>query len=419
MNRRDFLRLTTGMAAATMTGCALARIDPDNVLVRSPYITSNRQEQEILARAKLSQTQDGQIRVLFVRGTAYERGYQHGVLLRKEINDNLGYMYEQGLKKFRFEELLAEVYERVRPYIPEEYVEEMHGLAHGARMPLHQIHHLHILPDIGEWGGRKHIEKLLRQMMHGEELGTSCSNFAVSKSATADGRLYAVRILDWGLHRISKLHRYPLLTVGVPDKGYAYCNIGWVGFLGAVSGMNERGITLGEMGYGDPPNETLFGKPMIFLLREILSYDNSLADVRSRISGSPGTESFGFLMSDGKRGDAELYVRDRDRFLPFGPGVDLRDRKDFFPAIKDIVYGGHYQEKMTKVLNQQHGKMTPEVLMKEVIPPLVMPSNFQNVVYDPAGLRFWVNNAKNKEISAESQPYSEFRFGEEVQQFRS
>ena len=44
-----------------------------------------------------------------------------------------------------------------------------------------------------------------------------------------------------------------------PDSGYAYANIGWVGFLGAVSGINEQGITLGEMGYRNPPNETLYG----------------------------------------------------------------------------------------------------------------------------------------------------------------
>ncbi len=413
MKRRDFLKLSPAIALPALSSCGLLRIDPWHPLIRSPYITSLEQEKEILSRARLSTTSDNRIRVLFVSGTPYERGYQHGVLLREEVNDNLGYIYKKALSKFHFEELFAEVYERMRPYIPQEYLEEMHGLAHGARMPLHVIHHMHILPSIGEWGGKKKIKTVLKKMMAGE-LGTSCSNIGVSSKATEDNRLYAVRILDWGLHRISKLHEYPLITVGLPDKGNAYANIGWVGFLGAVSGMNDQGITLGEMGYGDPPNETLYGTPMPFVLRDVMTQASNLAQVREVISGHPGTASFGFLMTDGKSGEAELYVRDRDRFLTFKPGVDLRDKDEHFPAVNSTVYGGHYEEVMSDLLSTYHGKLTPELFMEELIPKMVMKSNFQNVIYDPSYLRFWVNNAKSRTESARNAPYSFFDFEKEL-----
>lgn len=418
MHRRTLLKLGGASLLSHLSACGYLRIDPWHYRIRSARITSEAEEKRILQGARTAWTSDKRIRVLFVSGSPYERGYQHGVLLREEVNDNLNYIYETALEKFHFQELFAEIYERMRPFIPQEYIEEMHGLAHGARMPLHVIHHMHILPSVGEWGGKKAIKKVLKAMMRGE-LGTSCSNVGVSNSATADGELYAVRILDWGLHRISKLHEYPLITVGIGESGYAYCNIGWVGFLGAVSGMNEMGITLGEMGYGDPPNEKLEGQPMPFLLRDVLSQAKNLADVRRLIQDAEPTASFGYLMTDGKSKEAELYVRDPDRFLVFTPGTDLRDADEYFPAREDISYGGHYEEVMAELLRAHRGNLSPELFMKELIPKMAMKSNFQNVVYAPSQLRFWVNNAVGPQADAKRQPYSLFEFGKELESFRS
>ena len=418
MNRREFLKIIGASSAPlVLSGCGLTRIDPMHVLIRSDVIDNLDQEKEIMSRAKLDWTEDGAIRVIYLRGSAYERGYQHGKLLRKEIQDNLGYLWDQALKKFHFEELFDEAYERQRPFIPQEYVDEMHGLAHGSKMPLRIIHGIHALPEIGEWGGKKKIKAVVKMMMNGE-LGTSCSNFCAMGHSTADGNFYTVRVLDWGLHRVSKLHKYPLISVNMPEHGLAYANIGWVGFLGAISGMNEKGITLGEMGYGDNPTETMSGKPMPFLLRDILAYASTLKDAHRMIKESLGTNSFVFLISDGKTKEAELYVKDRERFLAFKPGQELKDNKIDLPGIKDVVYGGHYSEKMTEQLNKYHGQVTPEIIMKEIIPAIVMPSNFQNVVYDPVHLNFWVSNAKSKTERAAEQPYTFFDLAKALENFK-
>src|SRR5262245_44489161 len=130
MKRRDFVKFLSSAVPIWAAGCALARIDPMSVFLRSDIIESPEQEREIVSRAKLGWTEDQRIRVIYLRGTPYERGYQHGKLLRREINDNIGYLYKQALNKFRLEEMFAESYERMRSFIPQEYVEEMHGLAH-------------------------------------------------------------------------------------------------------------------------------------------------------------------------------------------------------------------------------------------------------------------------------------------------
>jgi len=274
----------------------------------------------------------------------------------------------------RIEELFAEAYERMRPFISQEYVDEMHGLAHGSRLPLEMVHAVHALPELTEWGGKKKIKQTVKGMMEGI-IGTSCSNICANGSATKDGRMYTVRILDWGLHRISKLHEYPLLTINVPDHGIPSCNIGWVGFLGAVSGMNAQGITLGEMGYGDPENETLSGEPMPFMLRNVLSYAGDLKEAQKIVKNAPGTSSFIFLMSDGKTGKSEIYIKDHDRFKVSLPGEALTDKDNTAPAIGDVLYGGHYLEKMTAALNENKGQITPELLMKTIIPQIAPPGS--------------------------------------------
>jgi hypothetical protein len=419
MDRRSFLRAVSLGSCATLSGCALAklaRIDPMSAYLRSDIITSPDVEHEILAKAKVGWTEDGAMRVLYLKGTPYERGYQHGVLLRDETFKNLTALYEKCLEKFHFKELFFECFDRARPYIPQEYFEEMRGLAHGSKLSLEVVHHIHILPEIGEWGGKKQIMKTVKAMMEGE-LGTMCSNFCAGGSAAKDQGFYTVRILDWGLHRISKLHKYPLIAVHKPETGNAYANIGWIGFLGAISGMNDQGITLGEMGYGDRPDETIYGEPMPFLLRDVLAKAKNLADVRRIISTSPGTNRYVYLMSDGKAKEAEIYIRDRNRFLVFKPGQQLLDEKNDFPPIKDITYGGHYHDRMTDLLTANHGKLDPALIIKEVIPKMAMPSNFQNVVYDPSNLRFWVSNAKSPTERAAEQPYTAFDLGQALREF--
>ena len=418
MRLRPTIFRTTALAlvATYASGCAYLRIDPDHFLFRSDVIESVEQEKQILSKAKLGWTDDGRARVLYVSGTAYERGYQHGALLREEVRDNILTMYKKVLNKYHFEELLDEAYERQRPFIPQEYIEEMHGLAHGARLPLRVVHGFHALPEITEWGGKKRYKQVIKDMMAGA-YGSSCSNLSATGNTTADGKMYTVRILDWGLHKISKLHEYPLITVNVPEKGIPSANIGWVGFLGAVSGMNAQSITLGEMGYGDPDGESMRGKPMPFLLRDVLTNAKNLADVRKIIKESTPTNSFVFLMSDGKTGQSELYLRDRNRFEVHKPGVDLEDKGNKFPAIKGMLYGGHYQDKMTSKLNETKGTITPEVLMKEVIPYIAMPSNFQNVVYEPKGLQFWFTNATGAKHRAAEQAYSHYDFGKGLKEF--
>ena len=403
--------------AVSLCACGYLNFDPYHPLLRSDHILDMEDDRRIVEKGRVGWTEDGRMRVLYLSGTPYERGYQHGALLRPEVRDNLEYLYKQALKTFKHEMIFEEAFERVRPFIPEEFMQEMHGLAHGSRLPLKVIHHVHVLPSLSEWGGKKRIKEIAKEMIKGD-LGTSCSNIGLQAGSTADSKMYAVRILDWGLHRISKLHEYPLLIVDAPEQGHASANISWAGFIGAVSGVNEQGITLGEMGHGDPDNETLRGKPMIFLLREILQRASNLEDVRRIIYESPATNSFGYLMTDGKTGEAELYIRDAERFLVFSPGESLGELGKEIEGIDDVCYGGHDNPKLNQLLSLHRGEITPELLKEQLIPEFAMRSNFQNVIYDPEDLAFWVSYAPSAGTRAAEAPYTFFNFRKELELYR-
>jgi hypothetical protein len=105
--------------------------------------------------------------------------------------------------------------------------------------------------------------------------------------------------------------------------------------------------------------------------------------------------------------------------LVFRPGESLQDYRKNLPGIEDIVYAGHFDDKMHELLSTHKGSLTPELLMTEIIPQIAMKSNFQNVVYQPKTLQFWVSNAKSREHAAWTQPYTYFDFGAALKDYQN
>jgi len=103
-----------------------------------------------------------------------------------------------------------------------------------------------------------------------------------------------------------------------------------------------------------------------------------------------------------------MYVKDKSRFLVFKPGEPVSDGKIQLPAMQDLIYGGHYNDRMTAAFTENAGKLTPEMVIKDIIPKIAMPSNFQNVVYDPVNLRMWISNARDSKSRAADGAYTLF-----------
>jgi hypothetical protein len=159
-------------------------------------------------------------------------------------------------------------------------------------------------------------------------------------------------------------------------------------------------MTFGEMGYGDPPGESLEGIPFIFLFRKLLRESDTLNDAKIIINNALRTCSYVYMITDAKiendYTNALLFVTDRNRVNIYGENTSLVDERDNeeSPPIDDVVYGGAKMEESYKVISEYYGKISPKVLI-EISKVISLKGNMQNVIFKPKALEAWVSNASN------------------------
>ncbi|HOX37584.1 MAG TPA: C45 family autoproteolytic acyltransferase/hydrolase [Candidatus Brocadiia bacterium] len=252
--------------------------------------------------AKLIQV--GRQRVLYLQGTHREMGLQHGKILAAEMeNPSLlaeSFIYYAG-KKGKSESELMRRAKIEKPFIPEYIREEMEGLAKGAGVPLERLEMVHAIPSF----------------FH-------CTGLAAFGEASADGELYQTRSLDYAIDITLDKKNYAqdqavLIVCKPTDKGYAHCYLGWLGFIGCLTGMNEKRISVSEMGSGCR-DEAENGMPMIFMLRKVMEEASTLKEAEDVFVKGPRTCGFNFIVGDGKIPDAAAIETTRSlcKIMPAG-----------------------------------------------------------------------------------------------------
>jgi isopenicillin-N N-acyltransferase-like protein len=410
-NESDLLKTCRTLLALIV--CALAAFGCGTVAKN--LVMTNPKVESILDEPKLDRTvthtgrleyignDENRITVLYVSGTPYEMGYEHGRLLAAQVRETI-HDVQEGANKFLpkamresklltkrdekdiVDELLDRAWHLMARYAPREDLAEMAGLAAGSGIPLDVIHRMHAIPDTGE---------------------TSCSGLVAKGTATSDGHVYQLRILDYGAQ--FNLQRRPLITVYRPttENANVYVTIGWVGFVGAISGVNEKGVALSEMGFGNPPGETLAGTPMPFLMKNVLRFAGTADEGAAIIRAARRTNSYVYFLGD-KHNEPVGMITSAQQCLAYR--ANERDTLEVsgknLPQFRDIVYGGHYEEKQAQLVRETQGKFNVETI-KELAGQIAMRSNLQTVIYDLTADKIWVANRKEN-IRASDRPYVEF-----------
>ena len=254
--------------------------------------------------------------ILHLRGTPGEMGYQHGRLLADQVRVSYrAYVNEYAIQdeEMTLEELLG-IYGQAEPFIPECYLEEMHGISEGSGAPIDVVRAFHILPTL--W---------------------HCSGCAVMNEATRDGKLYHYRSLDHTLtigHTV-KAQDNACLTVWEQDGRIPVVAPSWIGALGLVSGMSGAALSMGEMG-SHCEDESFEGRPMWFQMREVLSRAENLAEGRKLMEDYVSDCGFNFILTDGKHPDALAIEVTHTKAVFFGPGDPAEDVPPHF-AIPNAV----------------------------------------------------------------------------------
>jgi outer membrane lipoprotein-sorting protein len=328
-------------------------------------------------------------RVLFLKGTPEEMGRQHGVLLRKQVKDlvnrllygvGVGSSFEKA--RWFFGEI-EQAQRRLMPFIDERYLREMDAIAAASGNDKEEIRLANFFPEL----------------FH-------CSGFAVYGSATVEGRMYHGRILDY--MKGVGLEPNAVVIVHQPDQGHAWVNISYAGFVGSVTAMNAKHISIGEMGGRGEGHWD--GKPMAQLVREVMEKASTLDEAIEIMRKGPRTCEYYYVIADGNSKRAVGIAATPEKFEIIRPGEAHPQLRH---AIQDAVLmsaGDRYEKLAERVLNQ-HGKLDADGARHLMDRPVCMTSNIHSVLFAPDTLDFWVANADSQNVASHTR-YTHYHLDE-------
>jgi hypothetical protein len=330
-------------------------------------------------------------KVLHVKGTPYEMGYQQGALLRDDIRELVRFLFDVkskaatlevgGVKLLNPKRAIQGIAATQRKYAPARFYEEMKGVADGAGMDVQEIITANFIPEL----------------FH-------CSGFALSGSATKDGTLYHGRILDYGCDW--RLQDHTVLTVAEPEGKVPFVNVTYAGFVGSVTGMNAERVSIGEMGGRGLGHWD--GVPMALLVRMALEEAHGLDEAVAVFRDHPRTCEYYYVIADGETGQGVGMEASWDVFGVVKKG---EPHAKLPHAVKDAVLlsvGDRYEE-LARRVKAGHGTFDAESARRLMDRPVAMKANLHSVLFETTTTRLWVANASTAGEPAATQPYHAFR----------
>ena len=305
----------------------------------------------------------------------------------------------------------------MEPFVSYEEYLQMKGVADGSEVSFGTIRRMHALPEIfPAW----------------------CSNGAYWGAATEGGGLFAIRNLDW--NRDMALHRYAAVKLIEMPGREIYANIGYAGFTGVLTGLNEKGISIGEIGAASV-DETMKGVPMPFLIKRMVQNSASLEDALEILKSSNRTRGYHYVIADATQKKA-LVAETTWHHLAVFHDEDPAEKAVLYsftlenavfrgdpaldPEIRDLQIaakgnpkrpglempaGGSYEIrylKQGKLVKESYGRINAERAI-EIAKQVAPGSNIQSVVF--AFPKFFVANAKDNLKAADTE-YVELNFEE-------
>jgi hypothetical protein len=329
------------------------------------------------------------VHVLFLAGTPEEMGRQQGTLAKREVRnlvDRILYGVGVGSSIAKGRWFFGEIEEaqsRLQKHMDPLYLAEMDAMSDAAGITREE--------------GR--LANYFPELFH-------CSGFALLGSATKDGRIFHGRVLDY-LKGVG-LEQNAVVVVCKPDVGNAWINVGYFGFVGSVTAMNEKGISIGEMGGRGEGNWD--GKPMAQLLREIMEKADTLEQGLEILRRGPRTCEYYYVLADAKSKRAVGIKATPDIFEVIEAGATHPQLPE---SVKDCVLlsaGDRFKE-LVRRAKEGHGKFEAESARALMTRPVCMNSNIHSVLFAPDTLDLWVANADSENVASHTH-YRKFNLAE-------
>lgn len=330
----------------------------------------------------------GDLRILYLTGTPFEIGFANG-----KLTADLMYQQEAELMQLMHARipwaagrLAIKVYatwftRNLPQAIPIEYQEEIYGLSKGCR---------DINPDLGPYYHRLmnyHAAHDLSHLFMDSVLLSRCTAFGAWGDATENGHMLTGRNFDWEAARAFEKER--VLVFFRPEKGLAFLSLSWGGMVGAVSGMNEAGISVTINGAnGKPPSRV--GTPTSIVVRQVLQYAGNLDEAVAIVSNAHVFVSEHFLIgsqSDNRfvvieKTPAQTAVREGSNSVIICSNHFITKTQQSIPENLEYMIEGtslSRYDRMLELVNLAWGRLTPEetlsILRDRKLPGGAFPGN--------------------------------------------
>ena len=293
--------------------------------------------------AYLAGTPGFQFYVNHVYGSAYDMGMAQGLLhpaeLKDMVNKTWNYMVGQvdsnlPMLPSWLAELIGEVglelaldalIDLTKPSTGAYFYEELAGLAAGAGVDRKRLERIHLI---------------------GELTQGDCSMIGAWGAATAGGKTLQLRALDWDTD--GPFREYPAVTVYHPTTpgAHPFTNVGLLGFIGTFTGQSSAQMGVSEIGVSYPDTEhfgteTFAGVPFVYLLRDVLEFDNTVFESVQRMENANRTCDLILGVGDGKAQTARsfaysgssLFVFDDKNLEPYNATPDT-----WHPRFDSVVW---------------------------------------------------------------------------------
>jgi len=323
--------------------------------------------------------------VLMLSGSPEQMGQAHGELLKPQIAamaDKVFFLagaYAAGKNDWFFTRI-DEVQRRTSPHTPPRFMAECDAMAAAAGLSVRDARNMNLLPE----------------MFH-------CSGFAVKGKASLNGQILHARVLDY-MSDIG-IQDYAVVMLLMPDGLNAWVNVSYAGFVGSVTAMNAKGLSIGEIG-GPAEVGDWDGMPMNFLIREIMEKADNVEQALAILKASKRTCNYYYVLAD-KSGDLASVSATSDKLLVLRPGEQCPGVLPNVPEDSVLISAMSRAKPLSERLTKLYGKIDVKAMMEICKRPVAMESNLQDAIFAPATLELWVADAGRGTLACDN-PYARF-----------
>lgn len=267
---------------------------------------------------------------LYVEGSPFERGVVNGKLTKELVVTQEDYFNEQINKMIpsrsylKFLKYVIGWFNRdLDKNVTEEYKEEIYGVSESASdqyayigTNYQRILNYHAAHDIGH---------ALQNMAL-----VGCTSFGTWGNASLDSTMIIGRNFDFYVG--DDFAKNKIVVFENPSHGYKFMSISWGGFIGVVSGMNEKGLTV-TINAAKSSIPSGSATPVSLVAREILQYARNIKEAVAIAGKRKMFVSESFLVGSASDNKAVIIEKTPD-------SLDVYD-----PQSDHIICANHFQSK--------------------------------------------------------------------------